>query len=253
MVFLENRNYIPGNVNTSTVSTLSSSFVSDIATTSYSATGTSNAFINLGTYYLFNPPTLSNPTGGSLTTFSIYHYELQKTFDSSITNGEYYLPVPFVYNKELQFKQKIRNNLLIERKGRINFCNVFGSVSKSENAALVLLKKILCNNDLWRRYLTYGFILVKGNSGLFYKITRNNSHVTVYRKGVIVAELCIALSPLIPPTDNVIAKKLLIEADEIDIWHRANIYTKNSKLVSSLRKDQFSIKEENLLEIMTEN
>jgi hypothetical protein len=75
----------------------------------------------------------------------------------------------------------------------------------------------------WRRYLKYGFVVVQGKSGMFYQVIRGQAHVRVFRKGTKVAELCIKV-PGVPPTDEVIARKIMIEYDEMRIWHDANIH-----------------------------
>lgn len=99
----------------------------------------------------------------------------------------------------------------------------FSQVSPSEIIALRLLRGML-NEEEWKRYLRYGFIIVRGESGLVYQIVRNQSHVRVYRSGTKVAELCIYVQGNVPPTDSVIAKKVMVECSEKDLWHKANIH-----------------------------
>lgn len=98
----------------------------------------------------------------------------------------------------------------------------FGQAQGPELVALSLLKSLVQEVE-WRRYLKYGFVTVQGQSGLIYKIGRG-SHVMVYRKGKKIAELCVYVQGNVPPTDSVIARKIMVEVDEKDIWARANIH-----------------------------
>lgn len=98
----------------------------------------------------------------------------------------------------------------------------FTTVNPTELVALRLLKGMV-DKDQWRRYLRYGFVLARGKSGMIYQIIRGQAHVKVYRRGDKVAELCIKV-PGVPPTDEVIARKVMIECDEMRIWHDANIH-----------------------------
>lgn len=104
----------------------------------------------------------------------------------------------------------------------------FELVSGSEIQALSLLKNLLHEDD-FRRYLRYGFVVVQGASGLDYQIIRGQSHVKVRRRGIKVAELCVNVDRQVgvPPTDSVIARMVLAQYDETDLWKRANIHHKN--------------------------
>lgn len=125
--------------------------------------------------------------------------------------------------KKDQLRAKIRVQLGDpQRRKRYNTNADFTSVSGSEIVALQMLKGMV-NQDEWKRYLRYGFILVKGISGLIYQIIRNNEHIKVYRKGNKVAELCISVRGGVPPTDQVVAKKIMLECNEMNVWHEANI------------------------------
>lgn len=108
----------------------------------------------------------------------------------------------------------------------------FENCSGPELVALQLLKKML-DEDAWRKYLKYGFVLVEGESGLVYQIRRNEWHVLVYLRGEMVAELCVGLANrhYMPPTDEVIARKLIVECDEADIWRRANVTMRGKKAI----------------------
>lgn len=97
----------------------------------------------------------------------------------------------------------------------------FTHVTQPEMVALQMMKSMLSEED-WKRYLKYGFVVVHGKSGLYYQVVRNQDHVRVYRQGKKIAELCIYV-PGVPPTDQVVAKKVMLECSEMDVWHKANI------------------------------
>ena len=101
----------------------------------------------------------------------------------------------------------------------------FSKATPAEMNALRLLRSLLPTEE-WRRYLCHGFVVVRGKSGLVYRIHRGQSHVVVLRGRHKVAELCIATSRHIgvPPTDDVITRKVMIECDELSVWHGANIH-----------------------------
>lgn len=98
----------------------------------------------------------------------------------------------------------------------------FTHVTQPEMVALQMMKSML-NEEEWKRYLKYGFVVVHGKSGLYYQVVRNQDHVRVYRQGKKIAELCIYV-PGVPPTDQVVAKKVMLECSEMDVWHKANIW-----------------------------
>jgi len=100
----------------------------------------------------------------------------------------------------------------------------FQHCTPAELTALSLLKKMV-DEAGWRTYLKYGFVDVQGKSGLRYQIRRGHWHVLVRRQGKRVAELCVGLSrrSQMPPTDEVIARMIMAECDEPELWRRANV------------------------------
>jgi len=99
----------------------------------------------------------------------------------------------------------------------------FDSVTAAEMLALQLLRKMV-GQDEFRRYLKHGFILARGASGLAYQIDRRN-RIVVWECGEKLASLCVHLKHDLktPPTDEVVAKLLIVECDEADIWKRSNV------------------------------
>lgn len=95
-----------------------------------------------------------------------------------------------------------------------------------ERVALETLREFVTETE-FRKYLKYGFVLVKGRSGDSYQIFRNRSHTKVYRGSKLVEEICVRIrgDQKVPPTDNVIAFKTMIEAgDELEFKRLGNVY-----------------------------
>lgn len=145
------------------------------------------------------------------------------------------------------FQQKIRESLLVTVPANCQNRTIrafqpaacFEDVSPAECVALSLLKSML-PSEHWKRYLRYGFVMVKGHSGLLYQIIRRHSHIIVYLRKEKIAELCIhfgGLSKKIPPTDEVIGKKIMVELSEMEVWTQANVH--NSTRWSTSRKPAF--------------
>lgn len=109
--------------------------------------------------------------------------------------------------------------------------NPFGSkLEDKEEVAVETLREEISERDL-RKYLRYGFILVQANSGKTYQIFRNNWHTKVWKGGKLVEEVCVRLSYSfkVPSTDNVIAFKRMIEADEEGFRKCGNVYKMEKK------------------------
>lgn len=123
------------------------------------------------------------------------------------------------------FRKKIRQGLLAPepRRGDTHLDALARTVSPAELTALEMLRGLLPEQE-WKRYLKYGFVVVRGKSGLLYQVPRNGSHIRVWKRGQKIAELCIVIHGSVPPTDQVIGKKVLLEFSEAEVWHRANIH-----------------------------
>jgi hypothetical protein len=100
-----------------------------------------------------------------------------------------------------------------------------------EAVAMEALRETVTEDD-FKRYLRYGFVLVRGNSGATYQVYRNRSHVKVWVGGKVVEEICVYLRDTsdhggvgkIPMTDKVVAFKAMIEADEEAFKKLGNCY-----------------------------
>jgi len=92
-----------------------------------------------------------------------------------------------------------------------------------EIVALESLREMLTESE-WRRYLKRGFIVVRGDSGREYQLFKNKWHAKIREKGKVVAEICSRLNMPVPPTDNIIAFKAMIQADEKAFEKAGNVY-----------------------------
>lgn len=81
----------------------------------------------------------------------------------------------------------------------------------------------------WRRYVTNGFLMVKGPSNKFYQIFADRRHTQVFEKGKNIASLCIHSDQSCPPSDHVINLKLLVEMDEALVWQGSNVTWKDGR------------------------
>jgi hypothetical protein len=139
-----------------------------------------------------------------------------------------------------KFKKQLAPTIISrsENKGR-----QFAGVEPQELVALQLLKQMV-SDEQFKRYLKHGFVAVEGPSGLVYQIARKSHSIHVWKNGQQIASLCVYLKN-VPPTDDVVAKILICECDEIDIWRRANIsWTQAITTLKILTKA--TIKEEDL-------
>jgi hypothetical protein len=137
-----------------------------------------------------------------------------------------YFYVPRILSKEdmLQLKrEELRSNLIIRIKSRSNASQYPGEV-EPERRALETLRETITEAE-FRKYLRYGFVLVKGQSGKTYQIFKNQSHCKVWLGGKLVEEVCVRIkNKQVPMTDNVIAFKMMIEASEDDFKKLGNVY-----------------------------
>jgi hypothetical protein len=143
------------------------------------------------------------------------HYTIR---DCSISYGLY------DYFKELNSterkRREIKSNLTIIVKSR---SQELRDIPDNEWVAMQTLREMI-TETAYRRYLKDGFISVYGQSGKVYQIFRNRNHQKVYLKGELIEEICVRLNGNVPPTDNVIAFKTMIEVDEESFAMLGNRY-----------------------------
>ena len=82
----------------------------------------------------------------------------------------------------------------------------------------------------FRNYLRYGFLAVKGSNGRVYQIPRERGHTKIWERGKLVEEVCVRIRDgNVPPTDNVIAFKVMIETNEEMFKSLGNVYKMEKK------------------------
>lgn len=97
----------------------------------------------------------------------------------------------------------------------------FSTATPAEITALQLLRGLV-GQDEFRRYLKYGFIMVRGASGLRYQIKRGRHVIDVWNERGRVDGICVYLQGQYPPTDDTITRMLMAERDELELWRRGN-------------------------------
>jgi len=118
-------------------------------------------------------------------------------------------------------RTRLKSNLIVVKNSRANYN---GDVAPNEQIALDTLREVVTEYE-FRKYLKYGFVLVKGKSGDTYQIFRNKSHTKVWRDGRVIEEICVRIADaMVPKTDNVIAFKAIIETDEVSFKKMGNVY-----------------------------
>lgn len=122
--------------------------------------------------------------------------------------------------KSAMVREAIRKNLVAERRRRA--VGLPAQASAEELKARETLRDMISENE-WRRYLTNGFIITKGQSGKWYQIFHQyHERIRVYEAGKHTETLCIHSDQECPPTDHVINMKILAEVDEATLWKSAN-------------------------------
>jgi hypothetical protein len=116
-------------------------------------------------------------------------------------------------------KSAMKNNLLIKVNSRQKPLQTIAQIE--EQRARLTLRDMLSEQD-WRRYVTNGFLMVKGSSDYWYQIFAS-SGVNVYQHGKKVHYICIHTDKACPPSDHVINMKLLVEFDEAALWQGGNV------------------------------
>jgi len=141
-------------------------------------------------------------------------------YEAKFKNNCLEADIAFLNNAEFKILQ-IKNNLTIIVKSRAEF---FNCIPKNEWTAIETLREMITEAE-FRKYLKYGFILVKGQSGKIYQIFRSKRHTKVWQDGQLVEEVCVRIKDKnIPPTDNIIAFKALIETSEDEFKKLGNVY-----------------------------
>jgi len=94
--------------------------------------------------------------------------------------------------------------------------------SKPELKARDTLRDLVSEKQ-WRKYLSRGYVIIKGKSGKVYQIFAKHltKRIQVYEKNIKIFDLCIH-SENVPNTDHVITCMLLIQNNEEDFIKQCN-------------------------------
>jgi hypothetical protein len=219
---------------TATVATTANSY--------YTIGGTPLTAVSTGPAYTYSMGTGAsiNVTGTGGTGWVTYNTDTAGTY--TITNGDIgygnitWASYPKLTKEEQvkqAVKQMIRKRLTPDEKRHREY--LIALKTPQEQRARDSLRDIISETD-WRRYVTNGFVMVRGPSGKFYQVFANRSHTQVFEKGKNVASLCIHSDGSCPPTDHVINMKLLIEMDESLVWEGANVTWKDGRNLSDYQQ-----------------
>jgi hypothetical protein len=239
--------YPPSNyVNYSTINVTGNTLVVPVNTSASSQTkvciNTSDNVTNSSLVYnshsnglsLWNPPTIEYGPYILSVDYGVSDYGIGAVWRTNCTYGTQYSRYAIrdysnyydlcKYSKELnnteRKRREIRSNLAIIVKSR---SQELRDIQDNEWVAMQTLREMI-TETAYRRYLKDGFISVCGQSGKVYQIFRNRSHQKVYLKGELIEEICVRLKGDVPPTDNVIAFKTMIEVDEESFAMLGNRY-----------------------------
>ena len=151
--------------------------------------------------------------------------------------------MPRDYKSEV--RQRIKGNLTVFTRFRQM---LHRTPTPPEEKARNCLRDMITEED-YRRYITNGFLMVKGKSGKFYQIFHNQTNVRVYSKGKHTNSLCIHTHKDCPPTDHIINLKFLIEFDEDAFWKLSNVNSSNFSVSTSF-VERSKWKKPNLVEYL---
>jgi hypothetical protein len=123
--------------------------------------------------------------------------------------------------KKHQFKTQMKSNLLIKFSTRRTW--ISQQVPEPEIRARETLRDMLSEAE-WRRYMTNGFVMIRGNKGYWYQVFNDQRHVKVFKDNKICAEICIHTVRSCPPTDHILNAMTLIRFDEDAFWRLGNVH-----------------------------
>jgi len=123
-------------------------------------------------------------------------------------------------------KNTVKANLCIYKPSRVAYYDQETNI-RAEKIALETLRDMITEQE-FRHYLRYGFLTVRGSSGRVYQIPRDGHHTKIWERGKLVEEVCVRIKDKqIPPTDNVIAFKVMVETNEEMFKALGNVYKNN--------------------------
>ena len=174
-------------------------------------------------------------TADSVTSVDTSYYLYSDSISTESVTTSYYCHADgmspsqiFFSNKDL-FRHRLKNQLIITRKSRglPRF-----DESTPEGRARALLREMVTERE-FLRYLKRGCVTVIGKTGLRYEVYGETIDVyakTVDGKYKKVESICLVFKDHanLPPTDKVIMRKLMIEADEFGMRSISNRWATGS-------------------------
>jgi hypothetical protein len=124
-------------------------------------------------------------------------------------------------SKRDKFLREIRSKMSAHVGGRQK--PLRRAIPGPELKARQTLREMILESE-WRRYMTNGFIMTRGQSGKWYQIFNDMRRIQVYEQNRLICRLCVYTVKDCPPTDHVINMKLLAELDEANLWASSNVY-----------------------------
>jgi len=162
--------------------------------------------------------------------------DLRYTLDFEIL-CDAYQEVP-VYNAatiQQVIKETFKKNITSTLTARQDILTIQASIA--EMKARETLRDMLSEKE-YRKYLTNGFVMVRGDSGRYYQVFNKQKHLRVYEYGKFIKELCIHTDAKeVPPTDHVLNMKIMIECDEQSIWDNSNLYEPSKKIAKVIEEN----------------
>lgn len=112
-----------------------------------------------------------------------------------------------------------------------------GSVPPQEQKARDCLRDMISEAD-WRRYVTNGFIMVKGSRGWYQIFASKYERIRFFQNNKHLHNLCVHTDDSCPPSDHVVNMKIMVECNEDGLWNgEANVH---APVKSSLREQFFN-------------
>lgn len=171
---------------------------------------------------------VSSPT--AITTTASYTYQQMAGWphmELRDVNGYYTYDGQTVVHSSPFFDKKkmLREFMKSRHQIRSGSKSISASISPQEQKARDCLRDMISESE-WRRYVTNGFIMVKGTRG-FYQIFQNTSErIRFYKDNKHIHNLCIHTDASCPPTDHVVNIKIMVECNEDALWTgEANVHS----------------------------
>lgn len=185
----------------------------------YTAGTGTNPYSNADSFSLFITPTYTWNLPKTVKIYKYQNYEFSYVVETGLDH---------VWSKP-------RTKLSVKPRKRID---IGTSNDNAELKARATFRDILSEKE-YRRYITNGFVVVKGEFGFYYQIFHKRAGyvIKVYKNNKFAGTLCIQTDQKCPPTDHVMNLMMRIKFDEVSVWEGANRngFTEISPLINNVR------------------